>query len=76
MPKENKLNLDFMEKNELGLSEMMDALEVTLVVEAIKKCGGNYSAAARLLQINRTTLMMKIYKIQKFDVALPLEKGE
>ena len=76
VPKENKLNLEFMQKNDLDLYEMIDQLEVALLIEATKKCSGNYSAAARLLRINRTTFMMKLYKIRHFDVAFPTEKEE
>lgn len=73
VPKENKLNLDFMQKNDLDLYEMLDQLEICLVLESIKKCAGNYSAAARLLRINRTTLMMKLHKVRHFDVQYPAE---
>ena len=74
VPKTNSLNLEFMQKNELDLYEMLDQLEVALILESIKKCGGNYSAAARLLRINRTTFMMKLYKVRHFDVPFPNEK--
>lgn len=76
VPKTNSLNLEFMQKNELDLYEMLDQLEVALILESIKKCGGNYSAAARLLRINRTTFMMKLYKVRHFDVPFPNEKEE
>jgi DNA-binding NtrC family response regulator len=76
VPKDNKLTLEFMQKHDLDLYEMIDQLEVSLLIEATKKCAGNYSAAARLLRINRTTFMMKLYKIRHFDVDFPTEKGE
>jgi hypothetical protein len=76
VPKQHTLNLDFMTKNDLDLNEMMDQLEVALIIESIKKCGGNYSAAARLLRINRTTFMMKLYKVRHFDVPFPKEPHE
>jgi DNA-binding NtrC family response regulator len=74
VPKQHTLNLDFMQKNDLDLYETLDQLEVALILESIKKCGGNYSAAARLLRINRTTFMMKLYKVRHFDVPFPNEK--
>ena len=73
VPKQHTLNLEFMQKNDLDLYEMMDQLEVALILESIKKCNGNYSAAARLLRINRTTFMMKLYKVRHFDVPFPKE---
>lgn len=76
VPKQHTLNLDFMQKADLDLYEMLDQLEVALILESIKKCGGNYSAAARLLRINRTTFMMKLYKVRHFDVPFPVEKEE
>jgi DNA-binding protein Fis len=76
VPKQHTLNLEFMQKNDLDLYEMMDQLEVALILESIKKCGGNYSAAARMLRINRTTFMMKLYKVRHFDVPFPTEKEE
>ena len=76
VPKQHTLNLDFMQKNDLDLYETLDQLEVALILESIKKCGGNYSAAARLLRINRTTFMMKLYKVRHFDVPFPAEKEE
>jgi DNA-binding NtrC family response regulator len=74
VPKNNVLNLDFLVKNELDLYETLDQLETCLILESIKRCGGNYSAAARLLKINRTTFMMKLYRVRQFDIALPEEK--
>ena len=76
VPKQHTLNLDFMQKTDLDLYEMMDELEVALILESIKKCGGNYSAASRLLRINRTTFMMKLYKVRHFDIPFPHEKEE
>lgn len=75
VPKQHTLNLDFMSKNDLDLNEMLDQLEVALIIESIKKCGGNYSAAARLLRINRTTFMMKLYKVRHFDVPFPKDEA-
>lgn len=75
VPKQHTLNLDFMTKNDLDLNEMLDQLEVALIIESIKKCGGNYSAAARLLRINRTTFMMKLYKVRHFDVPFPKDEA-
>lgn len=76
VPKQHTLNLDFLTKNDLDLYETLDQLEVALILESIKKCGGNYSAAARLLRINRTTFMMKLYKVRHFDVPFPVEKED
>jgi len=74
--KNTQLNLDFLIKHDLDLYETLDQLEVSLILEAIKKCNGNYSAASRLLKINRTTFMMKLYKIRHFDVPYPQDKEE
>ena len=76
IPKTNSLNLDFLVKNDLDLYELLEHLEVSLLIEAIKKNNGNYSAAARMLRINRTTFMMKIYKIRHFDVPFPKDAEE
>ena len=76
IPKNNSLNLDYLVKNDLDLYELIEHLEVSLLIDAIKKCQGNYSAAARMLRINRTTFMMKIYKIKHYDVPFPLEREE
>lgn len=74
--KSTQLNLDFLLKNELDLYQTMDQLEVSLILEAVKRCHGNYSAAARMLKVNRTTFMMKLYKLRHFDVTFPLEREE
>lgn len=74
--KNTQLNLEFLIKHDLDLYETLDQLEVSLILDAIKKCNGNYSAASRLLKINRTTFMMKLYKVRHFDVPFPSEKEE
>ena len=74
--KTTQLNLDFLIKHDLDMYETLDQLEVSLILDAIKKCNGNYSAAARLLKINRTTFMMKLNKVRYFDVPFPQEKEE
>lgn len=74
--KNTQLNLDFLIKHDLDLYETLDQLEVSLILDAIKKCNGNYSAASRLLKINRTTFMMKLYKVRHFDVQFPQEREE
>lgn len=74
--KTTQLNLDFLIKHDLDMYETLDQLEVSLILDAIKKCNGNYSAAARMLKINRTTFMMKLHKVRYFDVPFPQEKEE
>jgi DNA-binding NtrC family response regulator len=74
--KSTQINLDFLLKNELDLYQTLDQLEVSLILEAVKRCHGNYSAAARMLKVNRTTFMMKLYKLRHFDVTFPLEQHE
>ncbi len=74
--KQTQLNLDFLIKHDLDLYETLDQLEVSLILDAIRKCNGNYSAASRLLKINRTTFMMKLYKVRHFNVPFPQEKDD
>jgi two-component system NtrC family response regulator len=47
---------------------VLNELEKNLIVEALKKTGGNQSAAARLLGISRQTL---IYRSQKYGIGSP-----
>lgn len=47
---------------------VLEEFEKKLIVEALKKTGGNQSAAARLLGITRQTL---IYRIQKYALGSP-----
>jgi len=44
----------------LDLSATLDTLERRLVAEALKRCDGNVTAAARLLRLKRTTLAKKL----------------
>lgn len=41
------------------LNQLCDEIEITLIVLAIKRNKGNYANAARMLGLNRTTLVMK-----------------
>ena len=54
----NKYSL---EKGE-ALSDAVKNFEKSLILEALKKCGGVKAKAAKLLRINRTTLVEKIKK--------------
>jgi len=46
----------------LGLKERVEAFERGLVLEELKRCGGNRSEAARRLRVGRVTLLDKIKK--------------
>ncbi|MFO7817409.1 MAG: sigma-54 interaction domain-containing protein [Thermodesulfobacteriota bacterium] len=51
-----------MEKKSLGLKEFMDAIETSLLKEALDKTDGVKNQAAELLGIKRTTLIEKLKK--------------
>ena len=44
----------------------LDEVERTLVVQALERCGGNQTHAARLLGINRDQIR---YRIEKFNLS-------
>ena len=46
----------------LGLRERVEAFERGLILEELKRCGGNRSEAARRLRVGRVTLLDKIKK--------------
>ena len=46
----------------LGLKERVEAFERGLILEELKRCGGNRSEAARRLRVGRVTLLDKIKK--------------
>jgi two-component system, NtrC family, response regulator HydG len=46
----------------LGLRERVDAFERGLILEELRRCGGNRSEAARRLRIGRVTLLDKLKK--------------
>lgn len=48
-----------------GLAAAMARYELDLISRAMAEAGGNISAAARSLKMNRTTLSMKLKKIQE-----------
>jgi len=49
--------------NGVGLNEMMRTMERRLILQALEQAGGVKSEAARLLGLNRTTLLEKIKKM-------------
>lgn len=49
------------------LADQVQAYETALIVEAMNRTHGNVSAAAELLQINRTTLN---YKVRKYKLSI------
>jgi sigma-54 specific flagellar transcriptional regulator A len=52
----------------LHLKEHLAEIEKTLILQAIARAGGNISQTARLLRLQRTTL---IEKINKYSLRLP-----
>lgn len=46
----------------ISFKKAVDEFETTLIVEALKRTGGNKNRAANLLKLNRTTLVEKIKK--------------
>ena len=46
----------------LGLRDRVEAFERGLILEELKRCGGNRSEAARRLKIGRVTLLDKLRK--------------
>ncbi len=48
----------------LDLKETMDSIEARLIAQALVRTGQNKADAAKLLQMNRTTLVQKIVRIK------------
>lgn len=46
----------------IDLNSVLAKIEIALVAKALAETGGNRAAAARLLQIKRTTLVEKLKK--------------
>jgi DNA-binding NtrC family response regulator len=46
----------------LDFNKTIDAFENALILQALRRTGGNKKAAAKLLNLNRTTLVEKIKK--------------
>ena len=55
-------NIDEIPDNGLDFNAMVDSFENNLIIRALEKTAGNKKAAARLLRLNRTTLVEKIKK--------------
>lgn len=58
-----------------GLTEVVHAFEKALIQAALDRTDGNKNQAAHLLQLNRTTLVEKIKKLQRLGL-LPASKKE
>jgi len=56
-----------------ALSDAVKKFEKTLILEALEKCGGVKAKAAKLLRINRTTLVEKIKKQQRIKLKSRIE---
>lgn len=56
------VEVEHIPSNGLDFNQMVHDLEVRLISLALQKTGGNKKAAARLLNLNRTTLVEKIRK--------------
>ena len=54
---------------EVGLTEAVQTLEQQVVVEALRRTGGNKSAAASLIRISRRMLRYKLKQWNLEDVA-------
>jgi DNA-binding NtrC family response regulator len=48
----------------IDLKQTLDDLENRLILEALQRCGGVKNKAAKLLGLNRTTLIEKMKKKQ------------
>jgi len=48
----------------INLKETIDSIEARLIAQALVRTRQNKADAAKLLQINRTTLVQKIIRIQ------------
>lgn len=51
----------------MDMADTLEKLEATLLKQALEKAGGNKAAAARLLNLNRTTLVEKVKRMQLED---------
>jgi len=47
----------------MSLKQQVDDYEKNLIESAMKECNGNKTEAAKLLNMKRTTLVMKLKKI-------------
>jgi len=54
-------SVDFPEQG-IALNEAVESFENELIIKALKQAGGVKSKAAKLLNLNRTTLLEKIKK--------------
>ncbi len=62
MPSSEPMDLAVLPNDGLHLKEHLAEIEKTLIVQALERSGGNISQTARLLRLQRTTLIEKINK--------------
>ena len=56
------LNIEDLNDADIDFNALVDSFENNLIIRALEKTGGNKKAAARMLKLNRTTLVEKIKK--------------
>lgn len=53
---------DYVEQQEIDLQDSVAQLEIEQISRALRAAGRNHTNAAKLLQLNRTTLLAKMKK--------------
>jgi len=54
--------------------EVVEKIEYDIIYEIIKHCNFNYSKTSEVLKMNRTTLMMRLYKMRQAGYKLKDEQ--
>ena len=71
IPTKHQFGIKFMKDHDMNLTDITDQFEISVVVQACERTNWNYTQAAKLLKINRTTLMMKLYKMREYGLIKP-----
>jgi len=58
-----RLHYGFLPENGVKLQEEVRAFETDLILQALERTDGNQSAAARLLNVKRTTMVEKMKRL-------------
>ena len=75
------VTLETLKKHGGTLRDYMDELEDNLILEAIIKAKGNNTQASAMLGINRTTMVMKFFRLREYGIDVgayrdPKDKSE
>lgn len=76
-----KVCLDTLKKYGGTIKDYLEELEDNLILEAIIKAKGNNTQAAAMLGINRTTMVMKFFRLREYGIDVgayrdPKDKSE